>query len=587
MMRLGRGFVLFSYGLFTIAAQSLLFREFITTFEGNDITVGLFFASWFLWIGVGAWFIYRSKNFPKSMLHHIETLFLFYIPAFILQFFLIVRAREIAGIASYQLLSIRTIVLLSMLVNMPVSLITGMFFPLACRWVEQEHRFPVSYVYIIEAVGSLFGGFGATILLTIGVNSITIFFCLALIVSLSVLSVELGKIKIQQRTGTLRIFPAFLISICILIFLAAGADKSLNHFVQGVKWSRLLPKEAFAGSFRTAQAEYLYGQYQGQWIVVREASTCEVLPNKSSTGRTAAIALSQNPEAKKILVVGSGLGLCYDFLNLPQIERVTWAHCDSEYTREVERFLPAEFKATDGRLVRTDGDIRSLLAREKRYYDIAIINLPEATSAVLNRYYTVEFYNQLKNCLGDSGVLAVRVAGGENIMGTELVNLGASMKLTLEKVFSHIVLVPGEDTWFVASNSNSLTGLPGTLADNFAKIKNFQNVFTSQGLLSVYLPDRAATAMENYAGADLPQRLLINRDSNPLASLYSLLLSAKQSGSPVTRFVKHLALAGVVVFLVPIFVFVVLRIVYILKNRKKESKSSFDSSFLVFSAGSL
>ena len=586
-MRFGRGFVLFSYGLFTIAAQSLFFREFVTTFEGNDITVGLFFASWFLWIGMGAWLIYKSKNFPNRLLQHIEILFLFYIPAFILQFFLIVRAREIAGIASYQLLSIRSIVLLSMLVNAPVSLITGMFFPLACRWVEQEHRFPVSYVYIIEAAGSLFGGLGATILLAIGVNSITFFFYLALIVSLSVLTVELAKIKIQQGTGLLRILPASLISICTLIFLAAGADKNLNHFVQVMKWSRLLPKEAFTGSFRTAQAEYLYGQYQGQWIAVHEASACEVLPNKNSTGRIAAIVLSQNPEAKKILVVGSGLGLGYDFLNLPQIERVTWAYCDSEYTKEVEKYLPAEFKVTDDRFVWIDGDIRSLLAKEKQYYDIAIINLPEATSAVLNRYYTVEFYNQLKSCLGDSGVLAVRVSGGENIMGTELVNLGASTKLTLEKVFSHIVLVPGEDTWFVASNSNSLTGQPGTLADNFAKIKNSRNVFIPQGLLSVYLPDRAATAMENYAGVDLPQRLLINRDSKPLTSLYSLLLAAKQSGSPITRLVKHLALAGVVVFLVPIFIFVVLRIAYILKNREKEGKSSFDSSFLVFSAGSV
>ena len=38
-----RGLVIFSFGLFTIAGQSLLFREFITTFEGNDISVGIFF----------------------------------------------------------------------------------------------------------------------------------------------------------------------------------------------------------------------------------------------------------------------------------------------------------------------------------------------------------------------------------------------------------------------------------------------------------------------------------------------------------------------------------------------------------------
>ena len=584
-MKFGRGFLLFSYGLFTIATQSLLFREFISAFEANDITIGLFFASWFLWIGLGALLVYRSKNFPAKLLRHIEILFLFYIPASILQFFLIVHAREIAAVASYQLMSIRTVILLSVLVNAPVSLVTGMFFPLACRWAEQDHKLAVSHVYLVEAAGSFFGGFGATLLLSVGMSSIRIFFFLAFIASTAVFCVELAKVRTQRETGTLRILPAFLVSTSIFIFICIGVDKNLNNFVQGVKWSKLFPADALGGSFQTAQAEYLYGTYHGQWVAVREASTCEVLPDKTSAGRTAAMVLAQNPKAKRILVVGSGLQLCYVFLNLPQTERVTWAHCDSEYIEKVGKFLPDEFKMPDKRLVRIDGDIRSVLDNAEQDYDIVIINLPEATNAVLNRYYTVEFYYQLKRRLADSGVLAVRVAGGENIMGTELVSLGASTKLTLEKAFAHLVLVPGEDTWFIASDSETLTGQPGVLADNFARIENSQGVFVPQGLLSVYLPDRAARAVESYAKTDLPQRLLINRDSYPLTCLYSLLLITKQSGSPVTRLVKHLALAGPMVFLVPVFVFVLLRVVYIIKNHRKESKSSFDSSFLVFSAG--
>jgi spermidine synthase len=584
-MKFGRGFLLFSYGLFTIATQSLLFREFITTFEANDITIGLFFASWFLWIGLGALFIYKSKNFPKKLLRHIEVLFLLYIPASVLQFFLIIHAREIASVAPYQLMSIRTVVLLSVLVNAPVSLVTGLFFPLACRWAEQDYKLAVSHVYLVEAAGSFFGGFGVTLLLSIGVNSVTIFFFLAFIVSAAVFCVELAKIRAQARTGMLRILPALLPPISILIFMCFGVDRNLNNFVQAVKWSKLFPAEALRGSFQTAQAEYLYGMYRGQWVVVREASTCEVLPDKASAGKIAAMVLAQNPGAKRILVVGSGLQLCYDFLNLPQTERVTWAHCDSEYIEKIEKFLPDEFRMLDDRLVLTNGDVRSALDNTGQQYDIAIINLPEATSSALNRYYSVEFYHQLRKHLAESGVLAVRVAGGENIMGTELVNLGASVKLTLEKVFAHLVLVPGEDTWFIASDSDAVTGRPGVLADNFARIENSQSVFVPQGLLSVYLPDRAEKAMESYSRTDLPQRLLINRDSYPLTCLYSLLLATKQSGSPVTKFVKHLAMAGPTVFLVPVFVFVFLRVTYIIKSRTNGPKSSFDSTFLVFSAG--
>jgi spermidine synthase len=576
-MKFARCFLIFCYGLFTIAAQTLLFREFITAFEGNDISVGLFFASWLFWIGLGAIVTYHPSKITGRLLENIDLLFLIYIPAFVLELILIVQGRQIAGVSSYTLLSIRQMVFLSLLVNAPVSIITGILFPLACRWVKQDSLFPVSNVYILEAAGSFLGGIGTTILLGLGVNSTTIFFLLAFIISFAVFIVCIkSKIKL--------VFP-FLIAAGILLCLFVGVDKRLNYYIQIVKWTKLLPAEALTGSFQTPQAEYLYGTYRNQWVVVSQGSTCEALPDKAGNGRIAAIVLSQKPDAKKILVIGSGLGLCYEFLLLPQIEQVTWTHCDSQYAQNIDRFLPAQFKINDSRLSVPPGDIRSQLGNSKNLYDIVIINLPPAASSVLNRYFTVEFYKQLKKSMSADGVAAIRITGGENIMGTEMIDLGASTKHTLEKSFSHLVLTPGDDTFFLASDSEKLTGDPGTLQDHFAKIKNAEAVFAPSALLSVYLPDRAAAAMENYNSSDLPQDLLINTDSKPLTSLYSLLLALKQSGAPVTRIVKLLAIAGISVFLIPVFVFVILRLFYIARTKNQDCVSDFDSSFLVFCAG--
>ena len=575
-MRFARSLLVFSYGLFTIAAQALLFRDFLTTFEGSDISVGIFFGSWFLWVGLGALLVYRAETFAKKLLANIEFLFLCYLPAFITELVLIIQARQIAGIESYALLPIKTIVLLSIVVNAPVSIITGMLFPIACRWVQKEGDLAVSRVYIIEAAGSFLGGLGTTLLLASGISSARIFFILACIVSFSFFFVRFAKSKNLAWA---------LVPACIFVCLVADVDNILSRQLQIIKWEKLFHNDALKGSFQTAQAEYLYGVYQGQWVAVREGSTCEVLPDKTNAGRIAAIGLCQNPDAKRVLVIGSGLGLCYQFLNLKQIEKVTWAHSDSEYVQKVGAFLPSKFKIDDQRLNLLNGDVRSLLAEEKQYYDLVVLNLPDATSSVLNRYYTLEFYRQIKDALRQGGVLAVRITGGENIMGTELINLGASTKLTLQKVFSQLVLTPGDDTWFIASDSEKLSGDPGSLRDRFAAIKGSADVFPPEALLSVYLPDRAAVAMENYSGADLPERLLINRDSRPLTNLYSLLLAAKQSGAPGTKFVKYLVLVGMPVFVVPILVFIVLRLIYISKTGQQGNASSFDSSFLVFSTG--
>ncbi len=587
-MRFARAFLIFSYGLFTIAAQTLLFRDFLTTFEGNDISVGIFFGSWLAWIAVGAALIYRAKTVAEKLLHNIEFLLLAFLPAFMLEWILIAQAREIAGIQSYTLWSVRDILLLSLLINAPVSTITGIFFPIACRWVRQNGALAVSRVYIIEAAGSFVGGLGVTVLLGLGMSSARVFLILALVLSSSALCVQLAQARQGGKVRSLA-WRAMALSIpaCVLLCLGVRADEAVMRYIRVIKWTKLLPRQALVGSFQTPQAEYLYGMYQGQWIAVREGSTCEVLPDHESAGRIAAISLCQKPDAKVVLVVGSGLGLCQEFLRLPQIETISWAHCDSEYLQKVDRFIPAEFRISDQRFRRLAGDVRMLLAEKKDYYDILIINLPEATSSVLNRYYSLEFYRQVKESLKPDGILAVRVAGGENIMGTELVNLGASTKLTLEQVFSKLVLTPGEDTWFIASDSDDLTGEPGILRDRFAEIEGAGGVFSPQALLSIYLPDRAAAAVESYSAADLPESMLINRDSRPLTHLYSLLLAAKQSGAPVTRVVKRLALAGPLAYLVPILVFVALRALYIIRESKSAQAhpSGFDSMFLIFSAG--
>jgi len=587
-MKFARCLLIFSYGLFTIAAQSLLFREFVTTFEGNDISVGFFFASWFLWVSLGAIIVYKVPAVAKKLLKNVELLFLCYLPAFILQLILIIQARELASVQSYVLLPISTCLVLSIIVNAPVSIITGMLFPTVCRWLEKDHA--VSGVYIIEAAGSFSGGLGVTVLLAFGVSPAKIFFVLAFIVSCSVFYVQLAKIRLcsrplLKRAEKVKAHLVFIIVLCVAFCFYLQVDKGLMDYLRVVKWSKLLPASALRGSFQTAQSEYLYGVYRGQWLTVRQGSVIEAMPDESTAGQIAAIGLCQKPDATRVLVVGSGLGLCRQFTHLPQIETISWAHCDSEYVQKVAEFIPAELKIRDRRLNRVTGDVRELLTKTKKYYDIVIINLPDATSSVLNRYFTLQFYQLIKESLKPGGIIQVRIAGGENIMGTELVSLGASTKLTLEKVFSGLVLTPGEDTWFIASDSDSLTGRPGILRDRFAKIDNAKSVFAPEALLSVYLPDRADAALQSYANADLPEELLINRDSRLLTHLYSLLLAAKQSGAATTRLAKRLAVAGLSVFIVPILVFMLMRIVYILRTRPQGGISGFDSSFLVFSAG--
>jgi spermidine synthase len=577
-MRFARGLLIVAYGVFTIAAQTLLFREFVTAFEGNDISVGVFFGSWFLWVGLGAMLVRRWGRLAQVLLPHIELLFLTYIPALAIQLLLIIQVRELAGVASYDLMSVQAIVFWSLVVNAPVSLVTGLLFPLACRWVEQTQGFPVSRVYILEAAGSFLGGVVVTVLLALHVDAVRVLLLLAAALSVSVFASSC----VNSRRRIAQVVSLALVLLPVL-GLAGGLDGNLAQRMRLLKWGKLLPQDSYRGALQTAQAEYLYGEYQGQWVVVRDGAACEALPNEAA-GQAAAVALCQKPDARRILVVGSGLGLCSRFLSLQQVERVAWAHADSEYVARAPACVPEQLRVEDDRFQPIAEELRRYLASTQDRFDLVILNLPDVTTSAFNRYFTVESFGQLKAALTPGGVLSVSLAGGENVIGAELAGLGASVKLTIEKVFSHLVIVPGDETWLLASDSRDLTGDPATLRDRFAGVKGAERIFPPAGLLSIYLPDRAAQATASYDKVDLPKSLLVNRDAHPLTHLYSLLLTARQSGASITQLVRLMALGGVWPFVAAILVFVALRL-WSMTRRRGEGRSSFDGSFLVFSTG--
>jgi len=251
-MKFTRSLLIFSYGLFSIAAQTLLFREFVTTFEGNDISIGIFFGSWFLWVGLGALLVYRARNFARLLLQNIELLFMAYIPAFILQMILIIQAREIAGIESYTLWSVWAMLLSAIVINAPVSLVTGILFPTACRWIaskpaEQNQSFAVSGVYILEAAGSFVGGLGVTVMLALGASLVKVFFILVFILASSVLAVQIAAFRSQHmsRSKTPLIQGAtyilsFSIPLAVCLCLFFHIDGILLDYMRVIKWTKLL-----------------------------------------------------------------------------------------------------------------------------------------------------------------------------------------------------------------------------------------------------------------------------------------------------------------------------------------------------------
>jgi len=574
-------------GFFALAAQTLLFREFLAAFEGNELGIAWFFTTWLLWVAAGAFLARRRTAWTEWLAAHFEFLAILYAPAFLLQSWLVARARDISGVEAYELFPMVRMLPASALVNAPVSLLTGMLFTLACRWMSGEKRIAVATVYICETVGSCAGGVAVTVLLWQGVPWETVFLGASL-----VLAVAFCCQRLASRGWRSAAVPL----IALLAVHAAGLEHAWRRANDLRAWKRLLPAEACRGSFATPQARYLYGEHRGQINVAAWGSLAESIPDTEHASAVLAVHLAQHPAARRILVVGSGcFSICARLMVLPQTESVTWVDADPDYPAQVLKILPERLKSGMERLVVPGTDARNHLRRTADRYDLVIVSLPDATTLALNRHFTREFFELLKTRLAGDGVVGVSVSGGENVLSAELINVGATAYHTLGAVFAHRTIKPGDQTWIIASDADRLSAAPAVLRDRFGAIEGAARLYPADGLMSLYLPDRIAMQEERYraAAAAAPRGAFLNTDRRPKALFHSLQLAAREAGASasLTAALRDVAATGKPLAPGALALYALLRLVFLLKSprragtRPADGVRPFENLVLVFSAG--
>jgi len=581
--------VIAAIGFFALAAQTLLFRIFLTVFEGNELGIACFFSSWLTWVVFGALFARSRLPVMKVLCDHFDLLPLLYLPAYLLQWWLINHARELAGIRPYELFPLLDLLPFTFLINAPVSFCTGMLFTLACRWVQTTADSPVAKVYIWESAGGVLGGLAVTLLLARGKAEETLFLYAA-----SALAVVIAIYRLHKRSY----FSVAILVLAAGAALFSGGAASWEHRNNLHSWQRVLSTQTTVGSFTTPEAKYLYGEYGDQFNVVAWGTVADTIPATEHASEILALHLAQRPAARRCLVAGRGaFSICRGLLELPQTGTITWFDPDPAYPSHLMNVLPERFKSGVDRLEIPGEDIRLWLTRTGAQYDAIILNLPDATTLALNRYFTREFFQLLKAHLNEPGVIGVRVSAGENFMSEDLANAGASVFATLRSVFPHLVIKPGDESWLLASGSPGLSTSPATLRDRFAAIRGAAQLYPPEGLMALYQPQRVEYETQCFEATmqRIPGNMLLNTDRSPRALLHSLLFAAREAGGAASlgRAIRTLALHGLFVLPLGLVLFALLRLVFLFQRGKAGRStdtgqpSAFDSYVLVCTTGAV
>jgi spermidine synthase len=197
----------------------------------------------------------------------------------------------------------------------------------------------------------------------------------------------------------------------------------------------------------------------------------------------------------------------------------------------VRRFFPDEITASlDGPRVNVHSvDGRLFVKQTTESYDVIIVNLPDPYTALINRFYTREFFTECLEKMAPGGILSFRVSSAENYISPELQQFLGCLDKTLLAVFSDVRVVPGVSNVFLACNKDDVLTL-----DAATLVERLDRRGIKEQLLFVreyYLYDRMSEwRVERVTSALATAEARINTDLSPACYYYHAVLWSKQFG---------------------------------------------------------
>jgi predicted membrane-bound spermidine synthase len=230
------------------------------------------------------------------------------------------------------------------------------------------------------------------------------------------------------------------------------------------------------------------------------------------------------------------------------------------------------------------GDGRRFVKRSTERYDMVILNVPDPSTAMLNRFYTLEFYNEVQRILSPGGVMVTRLSAPVDYYGFEVGNYAGSVYRTLKAVFPYVVITPTEETYFFASSAPGVvTSDIGTLTKRWLSRGIHTEYFTRYHFLMWWLPERVAFTRKSLESqSDVP----INTDFKPITYFFNLVLWGRFSGSKIVYLLNRIEGLGVWWYIAPVLLIIALRFFYLAATGKRgDRQNSFHALLAIGTTG--
>ncbi|KPL12764.1 MAG: hypothetical protein AMS26_16425 [Bacteroides sp. SM23_62] len=487
-------FPLLVLGLTALISQVIFLREFLSVFHGNELVIGIIFACWMLLTGTGA-LLGRSspKAEGKNKIHITGFYLLGLLPlltVFVIRFLknIVFPAGSMAGVAG--------ILIFSASVLLFFCLLSGFLFTSLTVALSRKYKSNLlGKSYAVESTGSIVGGLLFSFLLVYFLGTFQILF-LVLIINLSVPFV-------MNQAGRRSIFFAGLVTsvFFVLVFIL---DLDLHSR------SLLFRNQITIETLDTPYGNLVVTETGDQITIYENGTPVSISYDVSTVEENVHYPMVQHDRPDTVLILSGDLtGIATEVAKY-HVRCADYVELNPWITRIRSKYLAyPEFPWLN--ILHTDG--RKFLRKTEHAYDVIMVNLPAPGTAQVNRYYTTEFFQEVKLRLHPQGIISISLPGVENYVSTEAGRLYSLIFNTLGRTFRHVLVVPGQKTYFLASDAELDIDIPGLIEH-----KGIETIYVNPYYLDLFsLQERSQQVEEIIQDGEL-----INHDFRPRAYFLQL-----------------------------------------------------------------
>jgi spermidine synthase len=520
-------------GFIAVIAQTLIIREALALFSGNELVSGIMLSLWLVFGGIGSlvFSCIGLKYDPRKVFAYM-LLILCFLLVFSLCFLRV--APRIFGLPLGEIIDLHRIMIISVLTLAPTCMVFGALFPAASRIFTPER------VYFLEGLGAFSGGIIITFLLVRVLPPFGIM--LISVVVLGCLVIWIG-----QRIR--------LLFLPLLLLLGLLWMDRIEFFFRRTQMSG----QNLVGLDESRYGVIAVTESGGQYNFFTNGLYDFSYPDLYTSEEAVHYALLLHAEPRSILLVGGGIGNSISqVLEHPSIDGVTYVELDPLLFSMGELYLGEDLGSQE-KLTVHFGDARYYVRNAPRQYDVIIVNLPDPANAQINRFYTSEFFAEAKDILNPHGLLSVRITAPPNIISPIFGQLLNTIYRSLNSSYSNIIALPTSKVTFIASEHKiETTGIADTLSARI-NARNLDLTYVNPYYFGYELSQEK---LDYLNGRIAESEGYVNRDLKPVCYYFaSILWGGILSETLRKGFIEFFGLP-------PVFFFLPLLLVFFFYRRK-------------------